>query len=75
MDVYDWQWLAGLDSGTHTRVTLDWEYLGVNEYEFWNYQGQYAFASPSAVPEPLTLGGTLLAFVAGKIAHRRAKQR
>jgi hypothetical protein len=75
MDVYDWQWLAGLDSGTHTRVTLDWEYLGVYDYEFPNYQAPYAVASPSAVPEPLTLGGTLLALVAGKIAHRRAKQR
>lgn len=57
----------------YNRVILDWEYLGVHDYEFQNYQGQYAVASPS-VPEPLTLGGTLLALVAGKIARRRLKQ-
>jgi hypothetical protein len=51
-----------------------WE-LGLNSFEFsLDTPKQYAVASPS-VPEPLTLGGTLLALVAGKIARRRLKQR
>jgi len=51
-----------------------WE-LGLNSFEFsLDNPKQYAVASPS-VPEPLTLGGTLLALVAGTIARRRLKQR
>lgn len=51
-----------------------WE-LGLLSLEFsLDYPKQYAVASPS-VPEPLTLGGTLLALVAGTIARRRLKQR
>jgi len=51
-----------------------WE-MGLIPFEFsLDYPKQYAVASPS-VPEPLTLGGTLLALVAGTIARRRLKQR
>ena len=81
IDIWTWIWYDDSHTAgefTYSRGVGDLQPLGLGTSESYGWPGspqKYAVASPSAVPEPLTLGGTLLALVAGKIAHRRAKQR